>query len=195
MKEQVLSSTIGFLQKYNSYSELDVKKLRYGLEGLYLTLTKLIVIFALGLILGIFKEVIIVIILFNIIRYFAFGFHAEKSYQCLIISIINFIGIPLIFLKVNITFSLSIIISIFCIINYLLFAPADTVKRPLKNKRKRLIRKVLTIVVALIYVAVMFILRNNYISSLIVSSLLITVVVINPITYKLLGQPYNNYKN
>lgn len=84
MKKKFLDSTIGFVKKYNIYSEKEEMMLRYGLEGLYLTITKLIVILLLALILGILKEVIYIIIIFNIIRYFGFGFHAEKSYQCLI---------------------------------------------------------------------------------------------------------------
>ena len=87
MKDKFLNSCINFITKYNNYTEKDIKKLRYGLEGIYLTLTKTIIIILLSLIFKIFFEVITIIILFNIIRYFGFGFHAEKSWQCLLMSI------------------------------------------------------------------------------------------------------------
>lgn len=194
MKHKFLDSSINFLQKYNSYSSNDIKKLRYGLEGLYLTITKLAVIFILSIFLSIIKEVVIVLVLFNIIRYFAFGFHAEKSSECLFLSIINFVLIPFVLLKLKIALSTALIIAGICIVNFILFAPADTVKRPLFDKRKRLIRKVLTIITGLIYILIMILFNNFYFNTLIVSSLIIQVIVISPITYKIFGQPYNNYK-
>lgn len=194
MKEKFLNSTICFLEKYNSYSEKDIKKLRYGLEGIYLTITKMIIILLLAFILGIFKEVVILIILFNIIRYFGFGFHAEKSSECLFVSIINFVLIPYVFSKLTFSMNISLIIAGFCIINYLVFAPADTVKRPLYNKKKRIIRKILTILVGVLYTIAMVYFDNNYVTALILNALIVQAIVISPITYKLFRQPYNNYK-
>lgn len=194
MKEKFLSSTIIFLKKYNSYSENDIKKLRYGLEGLYLTITKMIIVLILALVLGIISEVLIVIILFNIIRYFGFGFHAEKSSHCLLLSIINFIGIPLIFINIDISLNTKLIIAGICIFNYLIFAPADTVKRPLPNKKKRIIRKILTVSVGAAYTIAIVLFNGSYITKLILCSLIIQTIVLSPITYKLFKQPYNNYK-
>lgn len=195
MKQRFLNSTISFLKSQQSFDLKDEKKLLYGLEGIYLTITKLIVIIGIALILGILKEVLIVMILFNVIRYFGFGFHAEKSSECLFLSIINFVLIPFFFIKVDISLSTSLIISGSCIVSFLIFAPADTVKRPLKDKKKRLIRKILTVTTGLVYTGIMLFFNNQYISSLVVSSLLIMAIVISPITYKIFRQPYNNYKN
>ena len=195
MKQRFLNSTISFLKSQQSFDLKDEKKLLYGLEGIYLTITKLIVIIGIALILGILKEVLIVMILFNVIRYFGFGFHAEKSSECLFLSIINFVLIPFFFIKVDISLSTSLIISGACIVSFLIFAPADTIKRPLKDKKKRLIRKILTVTTGLVYTGIMLFFNNQYISSLVVSSLLIMAIVISPITYKIFRQPYNNYKN
>ena len=93
MKQRFLTGTMNFLKKYNSYSDSELKKLQYGLEGIYLTISKTIIILLLAVVLGILKEVLILLILFNVIRYFAFGFHAEKSWECLVLSIFNFIVI------------------------------------------------------------------------------------------------------
>lgn len=194
MKEHFLNSTVNFLCKYNTYSDFELKKLKYGLEGIYLTITKLIIIIILSLILNMFKEVFLVLVFFNIIRYFGFGFHAEKSSECLFLSIINFVIIPFIFIRIDFQLCMSLIISSFCIINYILFAPADTIKRPLKNKKKRIVRKILTILTALIYVLVIVISRNSYITSILLSALIVQVIMVCPITYKLFRQPYNNYK-
>lgn len=194
MKEKFLDFCITFLQKNNDYSELEIKKLRYGLEGIYLTLTKTVIILLVSVILNIFLETLICILLFNIIRYFAFGFHAEKSFHCLLLSLFNFVAIPYIFLKVNNSLTLNIVISLLCLVFILIFAPADTVKRPLKDKKKRMKRKVLTFLTGCLYTLLIVFLKNSFISDILVSTLIITVIVINPITYKIFGQPYNNYK-
>lgn len=193
MKQKFLGSSINFITKYQTYTEKDIEKLKYGLEGLYLTLTKTIIIFIFALILGIFWEVLAIIILFNILRYFGFGFHAEKSWQCMIISTINFILIPLLFIKIEFNTIATIIISMVCLIGFLLYAPADTVKRPLKNKKKRLYRKILTCLVGIIYMtlAILFPAIRDYL----LCSMVIEFIVINPILYKIMKQPYKNFKN
>ena len=195
MKKMFMNSSINFINKYYDYSDNDIKKLNYGLEGIYLTISKTIIIFLVALLLDILKEVIIVLLLFNLIRYTGFGFHAEKSYQCLICSLINFVLLPLFFLNIQIPINVSILLAGVCIINFFFFAPADTVKRPLPNKRKRIIRKILTVTTGIIYTLLMYILNDSYFSSLLLTSLIIEVIVINPLIYKIFKQPYNNYKN
>lgn len=193
MKEKFLNSCINFITKYNNYTDKDIKKLRYGLEGIYLTLTKTIIILLLSLVLKIFFEVIIVIVLFNIIRYFGFGFHADKSWQCLLMSIFNFIIIPYILLSININFYLNILISVVCIVSFILWAPADTVKRPLKDKKKRLIRKIVTTTIGILF-SIFSIFLINY-RAIILSALIIQFIVVCPLTYLIMNQSFNNYKN
>lgn len=193
MKEKFLNSCINFITKYNNYTDKDIKKLRYGLEGIYLTLTKTIIILLLSLVLKIFFEVIIVIVLFNIIRYFGFGFHADKSWQCLLMSIFNFIIIPYILLSININFYLNILISAVCIVSFILWAPADTVKRPLKDKKKRLIRKIVTTTIGILF-SIFSIFLINY-RAIILSALIIQFIVVCPLTYLIMNQSFNNYKN
>ena len=195
MKARFMNNTIAFLQKYNTYSKEDIEKLEYGLEGIYLTVTKLIILFFIVTLLGVVKEFITLLLLFNIIRYTGFGFHAEKSYQCLIISTFCFLFIPIFFINIVLSKIIYIVICIFCVINFLLFAPADTIKRPLPNKKKRIIRKIITTIIGIIYSILSIVFYNHWISAILISAMIIQVIVINPLTYKILKQPYNNYKN
>ena len=75
-----------------------------------------------------------------------------------------------------------------------IYAPSDTEKRPLIRKRKRIIYKVLTIIFTIIYIAIIVLTNNYYIKRLLFFSILLEVLLINPISYKLLGLKYNNYK-
>ena len=194
VKQLVLDYGINFICKYQAFSENDIKKLRYGLEGIYLTVTKLVVLLFLAIILDIVKEFVLVILLFNVIRYTGFGFHAGKSYQCLLFSTFSFIVIPYFLLIINISISVIYIISSICVSHYLLFAPADTKKRPLPNKRKRIIRKIVTVLIGCIYTLAIILLNSNYWTSIILSAMIIQAIVVSPLTYKLFGEPYNNYK-
>ena len=195
MKEKYLNSTISFITKYKEYSNEEIENMRYSLEGLYLTFTKLIVIFSLAIILGIFKEVIILLILFNIIRFTGFGFHAKKSMECLITSTLLFVGIPYLVLYLEPNKITLLVIGIISLIILSIYAPADTVKRPLPNKKKRLYRKIGTIVIASIFIIISFFIKNNTISYLLIIALFIESIMVSPLIYKIFGQPYKNYLN
>ena len=195
MKNLFLNKSINFITKYKKYSDEDIEKLRYGLEGIYLTFYKLIIIIILALLLGVFKETIIFLILFNIIRYPAFGFHANTSLQCLIMSCIFVIGLPTILLTFNLSIIIKIFIAVLCLIDFIVYAPADTVKRPLPNVKKRRIRKFCAVICCLLYFALCVIFNNHYISDLLLAAMMVEAILINPIIYKIFKQPYRNYLN
>lgn len=180
--------------KYQNYNDNELEMVKYGLEGLYLTITKLVVIIGMSLLLKIFWEVISILLLFNIIRYFGFGIHAKRSIECLITSLIFFIGIPYLLLHVEIPKVWILVSGIVLIISYLLWAPADTVKRPLPNNKKKRIRKIMTIVIGIIYLVLSLVINDYKISILFFITMIIQAIVICPVTYILLRQPYNNYK-
>lgn len=195
MKEIFLKNSIKFITKYNkNHTEEDIERIKYGLEGLYLTITKLIVIFLIAIVFDFFKELIIMLIFFNIIRFPAFGFHADKSITCLIVSTTILLGLT--YLMINITISPvnKILISILCLIAYILFAPADTVKRPLTNPKKRKYRKIGSIICALLYIAMIILIENTILSNIILTALIVESIMINPTMYKIFGMPFNNYK-
>ncbi len=195
MKSFFMNRMLSFLCKYNNYSKEEIEKLNYGLEGIYLTITKLVVIIVLALLLNIFKEVIGLLILFNIIRYFGFGVHAKNSSECLITSILLFIVLPYIFIKLVNGNHILYIISFISILTFIPFAPADTIKRPFNNKRKKLIRKILTIIIGIIYLICSIVIDNIILSKLFLLAIMIQAIVINPITYKVMNESYNNSKN
>lgn len=195
MKRRLLNSIRGSIKKqYPNYSNEKLDEIMYGIEGIYLTITKTIIIFILAFILGIAKELLLLLISFNIIRLFAFGMHASSSGICLVFSSFIFL-LGAYLCKVLII--PNIITYILCLISIILiaiFAPADTVKRPLINIKKRKRFKLLSILVTCIYVVLIFVLKNNQQTNYLIFGLLIECILINPLTYKAFKMPYDNYK-
>lgn len=193
MSSLIINKTISFIKNHSDYSNTELNKIRYGIEGVYLTITKIIVVLLIGILFRYTDVIILMLLFFNILRFFAFGLHAKKSWQCLILSILGFNILPLIFMKTGTTSSfIIIIIGIISIISFLLFAPSDTEKRPLTNAKKRFIRKVLSIIVGTIYIILAF--KIKYLMIPILCSLIIESIMINPICYRILGLKYRNYK-
>ena len=194
MKRKFIDSSIELIKKNGNYNDEQIELIAYGLEGVYLTLTKMIILYAIAYLLGIVKEFTILLVTFNIIRSQAFGIHASKSLYCLISSFLMFIGGALVCKYMVIPFYTSIIIAIICDICLLLYAPADTYKRPIVNKKKRKRFKLLSFFLGVIYTIVLIIYKDSFITNYLVIGLIISVVMILPVTYKMFNLPYNNYK-
>jgi len=197
LKKRILNYCINAIKK-NSDTKYDDEKLaeiRYGLEAIYLTITKVIVIFTVSLILGIFKEMLILTVLYSILRNTGFGIHAKKSWMCLTSSLIIFVGAPFIALNVTIPISAKVILCGLCVVGYYLYSPADTEKHPLVNEGKRRLYQKVTVSLSLIYTFICLYTTNEFLSNITLFALIIEVAMIHPVSYKIFKLPYNNYKN
>ena len=195
MKKKFINFCLSIITDYNdNLSQKEIDKMKYGLEGLYLTITKLIIIILISLILGIFKEVFLLILIFNGIRLTAFGVHAKRSIDCLISSCLFFIIFPILCIKLTIPIIIKQILFIPLVLLIGILAPSDTEKRPLKKKKKRLIFKFLSILIAVIYMSLSLIIKDNTISNCFMFAIIIQIIIMLPITYKIFGVSYNNYK-
>jgi len=186
MKNKFLKSSINLVKNsYPDYTQEKLDEIAYGLEALYLTITKMVVIIILASILGILKECFILIISYNLLRFTAFGIHASKSIYCLISSLIFFIGGVYLIKYVEIIFLIKVIstfISVFCIAKY---APADTEKRPLINSKRRKKYKIITSITAIIYAVLIIIFSDYIISNYLLLGMIEVVIMIHPLTYKI----------
>lgn len=183
------------IKQYPKYSKDKVDEIMYGVEGIYLTITKTIIISLIALILGVFKELIFLLISFNFIRLFAFGMHANKSWICLLFSSTLFLGgaylCKILIIPKNILITLFLIVLLIISI----YAPSDTVKRPLIKKKRRIIFKILSITVVIIYFILTLIIKNNLFINAVIIGLIIECILILPTTYMIFKMPYKNYKS
>lgn len=193
MKKIIMKKVMNYISRKCNYTEEQLIEIEYGLTGIYLTFSKIIIISIIACLLGIFKEMLIFMLLFNIIRTTAFGLHATKSWICLISSIIIFIIIPLICIYINLNIYIK---GLLCIISTMLIyknAPADTKKRPIVNKRRRKVLKLLSTLIAIVFIIISLLINNNFISNCLLFAIILEDFLISPLVYRIFNLPYNNY--
>ena len=195
IKNFVINNYMNAVIDLNKYNKEQLEEIKYGIESIYIAVSKIVVILLISFILGLFKETILFLVLFNILRIVAFGLHASKSIYCWISSSISFLLIPYICKTLEFPTFFYIISTIVCLILFIWYAPADTIKRPLINIKKRKIYKILSIIFSTIYIILIFTINNLLIKNMLMFALILETILIIPITYKIFKLPYNNYKN
>ena len=193
MKKIIMTKCMNYIKKNTNYNDIQLKEIEYGIVGIYLTLSKIIIILILSLFLGLFKEVIIFMMFFNVLRTTGFGLHATKSWICLLSSTIIFIGTPVLCKYLELNIYVKIIICVLSIIFMYKNAPADTKNQPIVNKKRRSILKIISTGFAILYTISAIVIKNNFLSNCLTFALVLENCLISPIIYKLFKLPYNNY--
>lgn len=194
MKKKVVNFCLKIIKKnYPQYNDEKMEVIKYGLESIYILITKLLIIGIIAYILGLFKELIIFLIIYNVIRIFSFGLHATKSWICLVTSTLIFILVPLLCKYLYIPIWCKSLIGIILLILYFKNAPADTKKRPIVSKNRRLFFKYSSVLICIIFIYLSIFIDNIFISNCFILSLVIQSFMISPFVYKIFGLPYNNY--
>ena len=195
MKKNFLNYSVNIIASNYDFDDIRLEEISYGLETLYLTVTKLIVIFGLAYLLGILKEVVLLLLCYNLIRSTAYGLHASKSIYCLISSITLFIGgVYLSKYIATIPLVIKILLCTISIILLLKYAPADTVKRPLINAKKRRILKIKSCIKGIVYLILIIYFKDSVVSGYLLCGLVEAILMIHPFVYKIFSLPYDNYK-
>lgn len=195
MKDYFIKHSLQLIKKYNpEIDQTKLEEIEYGLLGLYLTITKIIVILILACILNILFEVIIFMVIFNIIRTCSFGLHATKSWICLLTSTIIFILMPFICKHIILPDNVKWIISIVTIFFIYKNSPADTYKRPIVNTKRRKVYKLISTIIAINFAILSICINSDFYSNCFIFAPIVQCFLISPTVYKIFHLPYDNYK-
>ena len=195
MKDIIIEGSLNLIRSNKpEYDEEKIEKIEYGLAGLYITISKTIVIFIIAALFGILKELIIFTLIYNIIKMPSFGMHASSSTWCLIASTTMFLGFSYLSIIINIPINIKIILGIIGIILISKNSPSDTKKRPIINPKRRLIYKLISSLISVTFVILSLVIQNNFWSNCFILTLLLQCIMTMPTTYKIFGQTYDNYK-
>lgn len=194
MKEKFINLSINFISKYQECDDLKLKRLKYGLEGIYSLIVKISVVILISIITKTLTETLLFILFYAGIRTFSFGWHAKSNIACWITTLLIYNVILYFIINIDYPIYIGYIILGISLISMLLWAPADTPKRPLIRKKQRLKSKILSITVLVLYAVIYVTINSNPLKNIILYSLLIQTILINPVTYKITNTRFNNYK-
>ena len=194
MREKFAIRSLEYITTFYSYDNQHLEKLKYGLEAFYSFATKTGAIILFSIILGTFKETMLLIFFYTLLRSFAFGIHASSNLACWLITIPVFGIAPFIAKILIIPDYMKIFIIFIGILTFLFYAPADTYKRPLVNSIKRMRGKLLSLIAILPLQAIILFSSNQIIANLALFAIIFQIICIIPITYKIFKMPYNNYQ-
>ena len=194
MKEKFVNSSISFISKYQECDDLKLKRLKYGLEGIYSLIVKISIVLVISILTKTTIETLLFILFYAGIRTFSFGWHAKSNLACWITTILVYNIILLLIINMNFKNYIGYLILGLSLISMILWAPADTPKRPVIRKEARRKSKILSITVVIIYSIIYLFTNSKALKSIILYALLIQTVLINPLTYKITNTRFNNYK-
>lgn len=182
------------INKERGGSRIDYLKMKLGIEMLVINLTKSFIVYGVAIAFHILLQTLILHAAYFAIRRVAFGLHANSSTICTIISVLAFVGTPI--LCQYIWFNNYLVIGLGVILTLLLYryAPADTDKYPLLGVERRNKMRKEAVITCIIIMIIALICPSPMIKSLLVCGVLIQVVAILPVSYKLLKRSFNNYE-
>ena len=193
MKNLIINNCMNYIKSNTNYDDIKLKEIKYGIEAIYLMISKLIIIIALSIVLKIHKEVIMFLTIYNILRFKSFGLHATKSWICLVSSTIIFVGIPFLCKNISLHIWVKTIILIIGICLMFKNSPADTKKKPIVSKKKRNQYKTISTLLTIIYSFIAVLTNNQFIANCLIFSIILQNFMTSPTVYKLFKLPYNNY--
>lgn len=194
MKEKFVNSSIKFISKYQECDDLKIKKLNYGLQGIYSLIVKLSVVIIIAIITKTITQTLLFLLFYTGIRTYSFGWHAKTNIGCWISSITVYNIIPLLIKNYVIPDIVGYIILTITLISMILFSPADTPKRPLIRPEHRKKCKIITTSIVIIYLLIFSLSKNELINNALIYASFIQSIFINPLFYKLTKTQFNNYK-
>lgn len=179
----------------NKLIDLDERDaLYYGIFSMILNINKIILISLISLILGCYREVIIIAIIVGVLRFTSSGLHAQSNFKCTMTTIFAYLGGAIISRIISIDFMYIFIISLCIGIILCWYSPADTEKRPIVGKVKRKKLKVQTFISVMLILFLNLIINEVIIMNLTLASFFYQTISVLPITYKILGRSYKNYE-
>lgn len=157
-----------FKHDTNHYTEVDILKFKLGLEIVLINISKMSTIYGLAILFDIVLEVFIFHFAFMAIRTSAFGAHAVSSFQCTIVSVILFIGLPLLIFQYPLNLWALLIIHFSTYLLLWWYAPRSTTKNYLGSKETQKKLKLRAMISNFVVFIVMIVIPNDLWSNLLI---------------------------
>ncbi|APM40637.1 accessory gene regulator ArgB-like protein [Clostridium kluyveri] len=135
---KLISCVVSKISETNpQFSDLELKKIAYGLECILDEITKIIPYFIIFWIFSLHKYYLVILIFFCPIRLFTGGYHAKTYWGCFFITFIIFTAIILMGKYILINNIILIVLLIISFIFVWIFAPVDNINKRIKSEQWR----------------------------------------------------------
>lgn len=193
VREAFINKSFSFIQNNKSLNHYQEIKIKYGLEVMYHTITKTLVVFFISLCLGVLKENVLITLFYSPLRSAGHGIHSRNNLVCWISSILiySIVGLTAKYLMFSTSSLLPLFILFF--LSFALWAPSDTKGRPLIHKKDRIRLKIISLLLLSSYLPVAIYIKS--LRSIVICASLIETFNINPFIYFVSNSSRNNYKN
>lgn len=185
---ELISCLVKKISKTNpEFSDLELKKMEYGLLCILDEITKLIPYFIIFWLFSLQEYYLVVLIFFCPIRLFTGGYHAKTYWGCFFISFAIFSSIIVIGKYISfdiIILMLSLIISFILVCIY---SPVDNINKRIKSKEQRMKLKYFSIIITFSLSLLCYFLPYRFLPTAAIS-------IISAIILMMIGK-INNRKN
>ena len=167
----------------------------YGLQLIIGEIPKVIFLFGLGILLGLWWQTLLAFFLILPYKICSGGFHLKTHIGCFLCTNIVYCGNAIISTFLNfpneiVKYIIIGIIFVLGIIMISLYAPADTENLPILTKKERRIKKILSYVFLTINLILAIVIPNNIISNILILGTFIQTLSITRIAYILTKNKY-----
>jgi len=175
---------------------LEFKKMVLGLEMWLIGLTKMIVLYTLAIVLGVFVQTLIIQLAFGLLKRYSTGLHALKNMVCVVVSCVLFVLVPFGLNVLGLGIGNEIVIPVFALVIICMYkyAPADTEARPIIGAKVREKLKLKAVICAVVLMAFALLVPDGTVKLLIMLGASYQMVSIHPLTYKILRRRERNYE-
>lgn len=166
----------------------------YGLQLIVGEVPKIILLFAVAILLKIGWLVIFAYATMLPYKIVAGGFHLKTNLGCMIGTFVVYFGNVLIskyiVLFTETKYLLTFFTLIFSIIMICLYAPADTINLPILRQKERKTKKVLSYILAIITLIASLLVQNSTLSNILLFNVLIETICISKLAYRITKNEY-----
>ncbi|AKA69361.1 accessory gene regulator B family protein [Clostridium scatologenes] len=159
------------------FSDLELKKMEYGLVCIFSEITKIIPYFIIFYLFSLEKYYIIIIIFFCPIRIFSGGYHAKTYWGCFFITFAIFALIITITKYIAFNVIILILLLVISFIFICIFSPVDNINKRIKSDERRLKLKYCSIITTILLSGLCYFIPHKFLSTAIISIVSATILM------------------
>ncbi|OAA93698.1 accessory gene regulator B family protein [Clostridium coskatii] len=151
------------------FSDLELKKMEYGLLCIFDEITKIIPYFIIFWLFSLQQYYVVILIFFCPIRIFSGGYHAKTYWGCFFISFIAFLSIIIVGKYVSFNTYILLMLQFISFVLICIFSPVDNINKRIKSKERRMKLKYASIIITSFLIILSYFLPHKFFNTAVIS--------------------------